>query len=439
MLQKTNIDVINAIDPVNAGTGAAVLLYDRINPAFQEYKKSRWQIYSSFLKTAPGSIEESLAVNEMVDAGLVRSSYMTLHTSRHNRSAWAERFTQLSKSLYGEPDPIYATQLLKREQQFVESLLASPLISKRHAIFLIDSYRQIAAVGTVNYGEQLLPIMSDHTAHAIRHYGMFIQRRYRPVFDLVDLSNKTVFSAHDLFNIFDSALRWMQQHDDDDWRAWRVVSTDKVSIYVSDAKKQICIGARREPATAEEARGLLAHELLVHALRSKNGYKTGNRLLATGPPGYLSAEEGLGVLNEMAVNNFLPDKARDRYLDIALALGTIDGIKRSRKQIYKISYARNLIRAQSKGLKPEAIKQIKPKTWAHVDRIYRGGLGFGRDSQAIFTKDIVYFVGLLEMADYIAHRIYKGELPETVFTHISSAKFDPNNPKHLDMLRSVSV
>ncbi len=414
------------------------MLYDRINPAFQDYKKIRRQIYTSFLKTAPSSIEEDKVVNEIEDAELLRSAYMTIHSHRHDRNIWAARFTQISRSLYGEPDPLVATGLLKEELQFIKGLINNKNISQKAIKLLIDTYSPIVETGLRNHGHFTDATIPDHAIHAIRHYGRYMQRRYRPIFDLVDLSNKVSFSASDLKELFDSALNWMIKNDDPDWKTWQVVMSRNSSVSVSVRKKQILIGVKRSPATAREAKGLLAHELLVHAMRGKNGYKTGNRMLATGLPGYLHSEEGLGVLHEMAVNDILPPKAKDRYLDIALALGTIDGVERSRKQLYRTSYARQLIRAQALDYDPVIIKSLKHTVWSHIDRIYRGGTGFGRaNQQAIFTKDIAYFEGFMEMSDYIANRIYKGDLPEAIFQYLSSAKFDPNNQRHLMTLNAI--
>ncbi len=435
MPRKSKIDLLNAINPSNAGLGASVLMYDRINPAFQEYKYARRQIYSNFLKTMPDSIEEDEAVNDIEDAELLRSSYMAIHSHRNDRNKWAERFTQISRKLYGEPDPSLATSLLTEELRFAKSLINDQYVSQKAVKLLIDTFSPIVETGLKNYGYYSAPIISDHATYAIRHYGSFVQRRYRPIFDLVDLSNKASFSTRDLFVLFDSALNWMKQNDDPDWCKWKVVISNGTSVYVVVRKKQINIGSRRGRVTIQEAKGLLAHELLVHAMRGKNGYKTGNRMLAIGLPGYLHSEEGLGVLHEMAVNNNLPDKARDRYLDIALALGTIDGVERPRSQLFRLTYARHLTRAQALNHDPQVINDIKPRVWAHIDRIYRGGKGFGRASQqAVFTKDIIYFDGFIAMSDYIVRRIYKGDLPEVIFNYLSSAKFDPNNPRHTRLI-----
>jgi hypothetical protein len=140
----------------------------------------------------------------------------------------------------------------------------------------------------------------------------------------------------------------------------------------------------------EEARGLLAHELLVHGLRGKNGYQTGDKKLGSGLPEYLDAEEGLGVLYEAAINVRLPDKVYDRYVDIALALGSVDGVQKPRQRLFDISYARQSLRAHTPDSQ-QPDHALVSKVWAHVDRIYRGGRGdeFGT-RQAIFTKDIAY-------------------------------------------------
>src|SRR5258708_1054061 len=160
---------------------------------------------------------------------------------------------------------------------------------------------------------------------AVKQLEVELRIRYQRIFDLVELSEKETFGPTDVQEIFSRARDWLQVHDDPSWGAWRIEFNEKTSLSVSPGIRRINIAGRREPVTREEARGLLAHELLVHAVRANNGHRAGDKKLASGLPDYIDAEEGLAILAEVAINGRLPDKAVDRYIDIALALGAVDG------------------------------------------------------------------------------------------------------------------
>jgi hypothetical protein len=140
----------------------------------------------------------------------------------------------------------------------------------------------------------------------------------------------------------------------------------------------------------------------------------------TGLPSYLEAEEGLGILAEEAVNGVLPAKAYDRYVDIALAFGSVDGVQRTHHEVFQISLARQIVRAHAKGTFNEAdLPSLAGKVWGHVDRIYRGGRGDNLGSkQAIFSKDIAYYVGYKQMAKYISGQIDSGKSADEVFRYL---------------------
>ena len=125
-------------------------------------------------------------------------------------------------------------------------------------------------------------------------------------------------------------------------------------------------------------------------------------------------------------------------MDIALALGTIDGVQISRKELFKISLARQTVRAQIKGTFEETqLPSMEKRVWTHIDRIYRGGTGDANGvKQAIFTKDIAYYVGYKKMAEYITAKLASGDSVETIFNFLSQGKFDTNNDKHLEKLNN---
>lgn len=432
-----SVEILEAINPTNSGTGEAVLLYDNLEPAVEKYRPTNVARSEKFWSSEDGSLDESSKAKQLAFEYFLRTAEKLVDSSADNRDLWADRFTQASIELYGAPDEKQVRQLVTKEYSELSQLRGVENVSQQHVNFLLDTYRPLVfgQTNNITYESEI-----ERKKHSIHEYGQAILSKYTPLFDLVDESGKTEFNAQDLKILFKDALDWLIENDDDNWSTWSVIDIDGTSLSVDSSNRTIKIASRRECANRRDTRGLIAHELLVHALRGKNGYKSSNTQLATGLEGYLDAEEGLGILAEEAVNGELPEKAYDRYVDIALALGTIDGVQRTRKEIFEISFARQLLRGQTKGnLSESEIISLERRIWAHVDRIYRGGPGDEIGTrQAIFTKDIAYYVGYKQMADYISEQMDSGRKASEIFEYLSQAKFDPTNPQHAELLNKFT-
>lgn len=433
MTEIPSIKVIEAIKPANSGTGEEMLAYKGLAQAVEKYRPTNPARSNEFWDSEDGSLEELSKAKQLASEYFLRTADKVVGSHDGNRDLWADRFTQAAVELYGEPEKDEATRLVRSEYDFLAQLREQEGISQQHVNYLLDTYKPMLAENT--------DVETDDSAvekekEAIHEYGEAMLAKYKPLFDLVDEAGKAEFTASDLQKIFGTALEWLKENDDTDWGEWAVVDTDGTSLSVDASNRKIKIASRRESATAQDTRGLIAHEILVHALRGKNGYKTGDKKLATGLAGFLDAEEGLGILAEEAVNGELPEKAYDRYVDIALALGSVDGVQRTRKEVFDISFARQLIRGQIKDtLIEDDIPSLERRVWGHVDRIYRGGRGDNLGTrQAIFTKDIAYYVGYKQMAEYISGQFASGKSANAVFEYLSQAKFDPNNQQHVERL-----
>ena len=434
MSELPTVKVLDAIKPSNSGTGESVLTYGALKDAVEKYRLSNPSRVNAFWSSEAGSLDELSSAEQLAYEYFLRTADKLVDSDPGNRDLWADRFTQASIELYGSPDQTQAKQLIKDEYEQLLSLRGVEGISQSHLSFLLETYEPfvIDEKNDFTYVSEI-----NHEKQAIHEYGQAMLSEYKPIFDTIDQSGKTEFSYRDLKEIFQSTLDWLIENDDDSWSTWSVVETDGSALSVDATSRLIKIASRREPASLRDTRGLIAHELLVHALRGKNAYKSGKKELATGLAGYLNAEEGLGILAEEAVNGELPEKAYDRYVDIALALGTVDGVQRSRKDVYMISFSRQLLRGQAKGTLTETdVSSLEIRVWGHVDRIYRGGLGDDMGlRQAIFTKDIAYYVGYKHMAEYISDQIASGKTASEIFSYLSQGKFDPTNLQHVEILK----
>ena len=436
MSEIPSVKVLEAIKPANSATGEEVLAYNGLAQAVEKYRPTNPARSAEFWDSEEGSLEELSKAKQLASEYFLRTADKVVSSHEGNRDLWADRFTQATVELYGEPEKEEVARLVRSEYGFLSHLQGQEGISQQHVNYLLDVYKPMLTENTdVETDESAV----EKEKEAIHEYGEAMLAKYKPLFDLVDETGKTEFTASDLQELFGTALEWLKENDDTDWGEWAVVDTDGTSLSVDASNRKIKIASRKESATTQDARRLIAHELLVHALRGKNGYKTGDKKLATGLAGYLDAEEGLGILAEEAVNGELPEKAYDRYVDIALALGSVDGIQRTRKEVFDISFARRLVRGQIKGTVSEAdIPSLERRVRGHVDRIYRGGRGDNLGTrQAIFTKDIAYYVGYKQMAEYVSEQLASGKTASEVFEYLSQAKFDPTNPQHVEHLNKV--
>lgn len=452
MSEIPKVKILDGIRPTNAGHGDDRLLYSSTKEggededsltgngllAAVDFYRNTHNARSAmvWLDSGDSMIEEQNA-RELAAEYLLRTAERTVNCRDEVRELWADRFTLASKEYYGEPSKGEATMLLRHDFGVLQDLRGDNRFSQPSVEFLIKTFQPILEQAQMSgeLGEDI----AEQERQAMEQYGNAIRDTYQPVFDLVEKSDKKEYGQDDLHQLFTDAFTWLTENDDQEWSLWEAVKVEGTSVSVSSADRQIRIPSKRKSASPQGACALVAHELFGHALRAKNGYKTGDTDLAAGLPGYLDAEEGLGVYNEEAVNGSLEDKLYDGYLDIALALGTIDSNQRSRQEVFKISLAEQILVEQMNGtFKESDIDAIKTRVWSRVDRIYRGGRGDEQGSrQAIFTKDISYYVGYKRIASFVRQQIADGKSAHEVFSYLSQAKFDPTIPAHVQRIDDV--
>jgi hypothetical protein len=177
--------------------------------------------------------------------------------------------------------------------------------------------------------------------------------------------------------------------------------------------------------------GLFFHEVVIHALRSVRGAEYDD-LLRTGLPKYSDGEEGLGTFVEFAMTGVIPDKNPERYIDIALALGTLhEGDKMPRRELLDIVMSRELLKAQASGVVDT--EYITQKVQAHVNQIYRGTPG--EDIPGVYTRGILYQIGFDTIATYMSDKLAGGMPINKLMEYLLSGKFDPTNSDHEQYVR----
>lgn len=429
MGQKTDV-IIEAITPVPSSASAQKLHYRNFRAALHE---------AGFLASLKKSGEVLIGKRDMPSVDTVRHDFYAaylLNASyrlQHSRSSleklfWSQQFSMTSIRLFGRPQLKILAPLASEERAYFEWVRRRIGTHQDFATPLIESYAKLA-------GRAKATSSAEHkyqkTLTAIRDYYFHEYHDLFACFDVYDPSAR--LTTDQLYDSFSCALSLLQQRDTA-WQKWRVVKTKNGNLSVSTRFRRICIGERRVPVPASQVRGLFAHEVLVHALRAVNGQKV-SKELRYGFDDYLVAEEGLGVLVESAINGEVAPKAKDRYIDVALALGSHRQKALSRNQLFEIAYVRAVLRSVSAGSTEESLDDIEKATWQHVNRIYRGTRG---DKYiGVFTKDIAYYEGLVRMARYIDRRRKKSSI-STAMTYVLVGKFDPTNAAHRKQIRILT-
>lgn len=438
MSDLPSIDVLETVSPSNIGRGDQRLSYDMLMDNVAKYRKSHAVRSAAVAKLDPNTIEGEDAVRQLIMEGLVDSSarLVTSPDGSEQQGTWAKRFTQASIRLYGRPDKYEVARLLQGELAFLHQIDGSEDFNQ-DCVSLLGTVYEDALAGLA----EVPPVRrdSDFVPVAVKEFGEVLRERYGYIFDLVDDSKKKEYAPKDLSALIQSALDRLSIVDGGGWKNWHTQLMPKSTIVSVDTTQELVrIGENRPVATKQEAKALLAHELLVHVLRSKNGYAKNDEKLAVGIGSYLDVEEGLGLLAEYATTGDMPARAYDRYVDIALALGLLDGRQYGRQELFHISYARQLLRLQAQ-YKFDLIDQsdLDIRVWSHIDRIFRGTAGDSSGKvQAVFTKDVAYYKGYREISDYLAYQVEEGHNMADVFDYIMQGKFDPTDEKHREYVAS---
>lgn len=344
-----------------------------------------------------------------------------------DKQLWSARYTKASIELFGRPSAKEVSWLAANELKKFDDMVRAMGEYRSFVEPIIEEYQLLTKLKptrlTITLEERFQPALCQTRDHFLACYQSLLS-----LFE--DYQDAATLNVEQIKELFGRALRQLQQQDSY-WNEWRVVWVDSATLSVSSYEQTINVGRYRAPVPLEEIRGLFAHEVLVHAQRAVNGTKL-HKELAYGLPGYLDAEEGLGVLVESAVNGVVPDKVKDRYLDIAMALGHKYRTPMSRPELFAVAFSRLVARAAARGDQDINLEQLRQVAWAHVNRIYRGTLG--NDYVAVFTKDVAYFNGLKKIAGHIEKRLKQNMPIQKQLSYMLAGKFDPELYSHSDFV-----
>ncbi|HET6622700.1 MAG TPA: tyrosine/phenylalanine carboxypeptidase domain-containing protein [Candidatus Saccharimonadales bacterium] len=422
--------ILEAIEPSRKSVDAAELRYPNLREALRafgpmSYLQRGGRLIKHPLKKMPkpGKLRQ-----ELNTAYLLTASYrLQKSLTPVDKIFWSKQFTLASVGLFGRPNPRQVRVLAAAELRYFESLVDELDNHHEFTRAMLHYYRLLAgnAKSTGSLEKRFGKLLVQVRDYFYDRYGSVLA-----VFD--ELPANGELEPIELRRYFRRALKQLAAVDPD-WVQWQVVSNQSAGLSVEAPKKQIVIGRYRAPVHAKDVRGLFAHEVLVHAKRAVGGAKL-SKALAEGLPDYLEAEEGLGVLAEAALGDGIPSKIKDRYLDIALAMGNYRRRAVNREQLFNVCYVRAVLRSLDRGFDLD-LDDLENQVWQHVNRIYRGSLG--DKYVAVFTKDIAYYQGFIRMAKYLKVEAKQGRLTSSLDLALS-AKFDPTSISDVRQVKSLT-
>lgn len=419
--------ILKTIAPAQKYASSDQLVYPNLVSSRQYFQypslliENAGQLMKSWKHYKTSEVHEELQIATlMMAAHRLQQAWMP-----HTKLFWSAQLTSRSIALFGRPMGNEVSRLAAKELQVIEKVAAQYGGNQEFFAPTIKAYQSLIkkrALSSKNVEDRYATVMSDIKAYFLSTYA--------DVFACFDrYAADASVSPVELIKPFSAALERLALRDEA-WKKWSVVHDDCAKLYVDVFHRRIVIGRHRAPLAIQDLKGLFAHEVLVHAQRAMQGEKKSKKL-SVGLPGYLVAEEGLGVLVESAINGQISNKVKDRYIDIALALGDTMRRPLSRQELYEVCYVREVARSVAYQ-RDTSLDRIEKEVWEHVNRIYRGSLG--NKYIAVFTKDVAYYKGFVRMARYIK-RNAKEKSMNDLFTFLLSGKFDPNIPEHVQQIK----
>lgn len=400
--EKPTIFELKAITPTPQSSRSEQLEYGNLLREVETQRPFETARMRDFWDAEPDSLEERKVAHALARQYMLMGSLALQRAgTAEAKATWSDRYTQATSEIYGTPEASMARKLWDG-QEHGEAISMGPEV--------------------------------ELVAGQLKDY---LERTYASVYEVLERDlPEAPLSAAEIADRFEAALALLASDYDEAWAEWSIDrNEEKDSLSISGAEKTIIVGMHRARMKPENLRGLFSHELLVHALRSVNGWKSSDEL-GKGLSGYLDLEEGLGTFVEYAINGEVSQKNVDRYVDISYALGQIDGVQHSRAELLEHAMRRANKRNEATGSKTDP-EDIEKEVYAHVNRIYRGSLG--DEHIGIYTKDMMYLKGFLDIAEYIASEVESGKSIDQVMEYVMLGKFDPTNQAHANYVATINV
>ncbi len=268
---------------------------------------------------------------------------------------------------------------------------------------------------------RLLDICRGDLTNSVRPFGSLPP---------LEIEDNSIYTSPELIKSrFQSELSRLHIYD------WQVVinESEKKFRVLSPLKRinipsEKALLARRPGSeiTERNLRGLLAHEVQTHVLRSHNGENSALKLLSFGLAGYLKGEEGVATYREQRIIGAKDYAGADVYFALGAAFGldrgnqvrTVDELIPILSDYYAFKYADYSERSWWRAF--TMIKRIFIST-AH-----------NQTCPVYLTKDMVYREGNIAIYELLDQTQCSDE-------YLELGKFDPTDPDHVDALKRLNI
>lgn len=361
-----------------------------LNP---ELDKKQIEIYEEFVA---GNIKR---LRFMELAFLLKKS-----TNSEEKQSLAQEYMKLNIDLYGEPSEETYRSLLQ------EKLLAISGASYNESTDYIR--KELFELVKFDPNSTKLPRFkpSNDTVEWLHDvaeslYGNLLRH----------VPKKDSYNAEDIKNIFKDIIESEFEESASDW----IVDIEPAqTINVKTSEKRIVIPENRIVSKYDDLRGLVVHEIGVHAMRSIMGGDTNILPLQNGLSDYYDAEEGIAVVMEHALKGKYSESGIEGYITAGLAY--CDGF--DFRDTYEVKWRLSALHMAKKtgDVTEEMIQKAKNTAYSATMRSFRG-----TDSLPWF-KDLAYYNGSADMWKYI-EKIKEDDIE---FSYILQGKVNPSSIKH---------
>ncbi len=420
------VGLLQAISPDPARPDNEILTYPSLARAARDSQSFEKILVGTYNAAEDESAAQLAAAQRLAEYELIETAAALQNAQAPDRQReLSVQFTRASIDLFGSPDATPASYLLEQLLTELCVLQTNYDVDPELLDKLLLTYDDILRRSDAPHEYAMAFDVADAEV-AAGVFGKFLREHYPFALQVFAGDPHQRIDATDIVERFELALAELQNREDF-WKEWKVLITDDSCLSVNPLEKRLVVGSHRAGVELGELEGLFGHEVLVHALRAGNGQYLSHEF-EQGLPGYIDAEEGFACFIEHALSGHAPRKMYDRYLDVALALGTIDGRPHTRHELFELVYARATVRSQAAG-KKERPGNIERESWAHVNRIFRGTLG--NDIVGVFTKDIAYYQGYQKMTAFVIDELKAGSSPHELWLLLTLGKYDPTDALHM--------
>lgn len=280
------------------------------------------------------------------------------------------RFAELNEQLYGAPDELTYRSLLYDVANIPVTEETAHIKEELMALLPESSFA----------GERFKP-----SAETIENMKEIAEYLYGGMLEHIPEDQKT-FTAEEVATIFREIIA---DEFGEAAEEWTVQVTKATSINVVASEKTIKIPENRKDISNKALRGLVAHEIGVHMLRSVAGSETDLPILTTGLSDYYDSEEGYGKVMEQAIDGKYVESGVPYYL----VAGLMHFDNKDFRGAYDIIYRMKYLESVNAG-KPADEKTLEGAQDAAYKAVFR--LTRGTDELPWF-KDLAYYNGTAKM------------------------------------------